>query len=345
MSIIDNKNYGLLLDVAIIRPILVVLVVFYHAFAIYSGGWDPIDGFPEIRAYWWLDKLSYAFMLELFVFISGYVFGYQVRIKGKNYLLGKKLFVNKFKRLIIPSIFFSLLYLLLFQNVNQPIGETLYDILSGVAHMWFLPMLFWCFVGVWLINKIQLPLILTLVLGVVLAILPLPTLPFRLFSTCYYFFFFYVGYILQLKNISIANLEQPKSAILSAIFFFIAFLLLTRLQQNVGEWMYENNQTVTKLFVFMIQRICQLIYSSAGIIMMLSIIRSCIKGKREKIPTYVFNFGGICMGIYLVQQFILKFLYNCTELPLLLGPIYLPWIGFMVTLGGGDTYYILIKQI
>lgn len=65
-----------LTNVIIIRPILIVLLVFYHAFAIYSGAWDPIEGYPEVPVYWWLDKLSYAFMLEMFVFISGYVFGF-----------------------------------------------------------------------------------------------------------------------------------------------------------------------------------------------------------------------------------------------------------------------------
>lgn len=82
----------LLTNVAVIRPILIVLLVFYHAFAPYSGAWEPIEGFPEIPAYWWLDWLSYAFMLEMFVFVSGYVFGYQVRTKGESKQEAKNLF-------------------------------------------------------------------------------------------------------------------------------------------------------------------------------------------------------------------------------------------------------------
>jgi fucose 4-O-acetylase-like acetyltransferase len=120
MSKIIKHNSNLLSDVVVIRNILIVLLVFYHAFAIYSGAWKPIAGFPIVKAYWWFDKLSYAFMLELFVFISGFVFGYQVRQKGESKLQAKSLFWGKFKRLIVPSIFFSLLYMLIWVTSSNP---------------------------------------------------------------------------------------------------------------------------------------------------------------------------------------------------------------------------------
>lgn len=109
----------LLANVVIIRPILIVLLVFYHAFAPFSGAWEPIGGYPMIRTYWWLDKLSYAFMLEMFVFVSGYVFGYQVRTKGESKLEAKNLFWGKFKRLMIPCMVFSLLYVILLGEISR----------------------------------------------------------------------------------------------------------------------------------------------------------------------------------------------------------------------------------
>ena len=142
-----NASKPILTNVSIIRPILLVLLVFYHAFAIYSGAWAPIEGYPEVPAYWWLDKLSYAFMLEMFVFISGYVFGFQVRAKGEEKLKAKNLLWGKFKRLMIPCMVFSLLYILLFGNITQPVHKTLYSLVNGVGHMWFLPMLFHEYTG------------------------------------------------------------------------------------------------------------------------------------------------------------------------------------------------------
>ena len=77
-----EQQNGFLTEVVIIRLFLIVLLVLYHSFAPFSGGWNPIGNYPDVRAYWWLAKLSYAFMLEMFVLVSGYVFGFQVRTKG-----------------------------------------------------------------------------------------------------------------------------------------------------------------------------------------------------------------------------------------------------------------------
>ena len=76
-----NQNTGFMEDVCYIRLLLIVLLVIYHAFAIHSGAWNPIG--EQIALYGWLDKFAYSFMLECFVFISGYVYGMQVR-NGKE---------------------------------------------------------------------------------------------------------------------------------------------------------------------------------------------------------------------------------------------------------------------
>ena len=151
-----EKPQQFLYEVVPIRLFLIVMLVFYHAFAIFTGAWKPIAGYPEIPGYALLGNLSYACLLETFVFISGYVFGYQVRVKGDTALSAKKLLVKKFKRLIIPSIIFSIAYLLIIKGFHDSLLTTSYQILCGVAHMWFLPMLFWCFVIVWIIEKLKL---------------------------------------------------------------------------------------------------------------------------------------------------------------------------------------------
>ena len=227
-----KKN--ILSNVVVIRNILIILLVFYHAFAIYSGAWAPIQGFPEVPVYWWLDKLSYAFMLELFVFVSGYVFGYQVRVKGESKLQAKDLFWGKFKRLMIPCIVFSLLYILLLGDITQPIQKTLYGLFDGVGHMWFLPMLFWCFVGMWIIEKIHLkpkwsvPLLIIASLG---SFLPLPL---RMGTAMYFMVFFYVGYVIQRNNISLDWLYTKRSAIITTISFIILFPAFTLLKEQIG---------------------------------------------------------------------------------------------------------------
>lgn len=232
-----NKAPKLLEDVAVIRPLLIVLLVFYHAFAIYSGGWAPIEGFPEVRAYWWMDKLSYAFMLETFVFVSGYVFGYQVRTKGESKLQAKALFWGKFKRLIIPSMVFSLFYIILLQDITQPVYRTLYGVVNGVAHMWFLPMLFWCFAGVWVIERLHLKPNVVLPLLAVLSLVSFVPLPLQLGSTMYYMLFFFVGYVIQKEDVSFARFFTLKHCLIATMSFCVLFPALTLLKENSGSIM------------------------------------------------------------------------------------------------------------
>lgn len=329
-------------NVTIIRNILIILLVFYHAFAIYSGAWAPIQGFPEVPVYWWLDKLSYAFMLELFVFVSGYVFGYQVRVKGESKLQAKELFWGKFKRLMIPCIVFSLLYIVLLGDNTQPIQKTLYGLMNGVGHMWFLPMLFWCFVGVWIIEKIHLkpkwaaPL---LVLASLVSFLPLPL---RMGTAMYYMVFFYVGYVIQRNDVSLDWLYTKRSAIITTISFIILFPALTLLKERIGAVLIGGgNQLVTKISILLAQRALTLVYAFVGIIMMLSWVGCYLK--RHAAPQWMEQVGALSFGVYLFQQFILKGLYDHTALPSLLGCYWLPWVGFVVALIGSLLMAYLLR--
>lgn len=323
---------NLLTDVVIIRPILVVLLVFYHAFAIYSGIWTPIEGFPEVRVYWWLDKLSYAFMLETFVFVSGYVFGYQVRTKGVSKLNAKDLFVGKLKRLMVPCMFFSLLYIILFLDINQPIYKTMYEMVDGVAHMWFLPMLFWCFVGIWIIEKIHVKQQWVLLILLLSSIVSIVNLPLQLGQTMYYMLFFYVGYIIQRRAIDLTKLESQKMTFVLSLAFLVLFATLTLLNEKVGTILGGDNQVIMKILRLFVKRNCQFLYSSVGVLMILSIIRFFLTKTNISISHQIVDFGNLCMGIYLIQQFILKGLYNYTELPMVLGCYILPWFGFIMAM-------------
>ena len=132
----------LLNDVVIIRPLAIFLLVVWHSFIIYTGGWAEPENFKSIELYWWLAKGSYACMLELFVFISGYVFA--LGLKRKKPTL-KNVLSSKFKRLIIPSIVFSIIYYVMFYDIrNLQISSFVIKILSGCGHMWFLPMMRIC---------------------------------------------------------------------------------------------------------------------------------------------------------------------------------------------------------
>lgn len=340
-----NASKPILTNVSIIRPILLVLLVFYHAFAIYSGAWDPIKGFPEVPVYWWLDKLAYAFMLEMFVFISGYVFGFQVRTKGEEKLKAKNLLWGKFKRLMIPCMVFSLLYILLFGHITQPIHKTLYGLVNGVGHMWFLPMLFWCFVGVWVMERLHLKakwVILILVLCSVGSFLPLPL---HLGTAMYYMVFFYVGYVLQKEDVSLDRLYTLKHSLIAILAFCVLFPTLTLLKENVGYLtgggVMFDNQLVIRAINASLANMLRIIFSSVGLAMLFIIVGYKDKNRKTPLPQWIIEKGNLCFGVYLLQQFILKGLYNYSDLPEILGCYWLPWMGFVVALVGS----ILIAQL
>ena len=139
-------------EVLLTRPILIVFLVVYHAFIVYAGGWTQPAGFVPHEGYAWIARLSYSFMLEMFVFISGYVWAYQLLdLNRRTSFAG--LVQQKSKRLLLPSIVFSLAYLLCFSRDLISSPRLLYDLLSGVGHMWFLPMLFWCFCGAYVMTR------------------------------------------------------------------------------------------------------------------------------------------------------------------------------------------------
>ena len=56
---------------------------------------------------------------------------------------------------------------------------------------------------------------------------------------------------------------------------------------------------------------------------------------------YIVRLGNLCFGVYLLQQFILKGLYDHTALPELLGCYWLPWVGFAIALIGS----IFVSQL
>ena len=122
------------------RPILIVLLVLYHSFAIYSGAWDRPEGYEGVQAYKWIARTSYAFMLESFVFLSGYLWSYQRNSLGKVRTFYHTV-MDKSARLLIPCWVFSIIYLILFESGNGDYNRLL-AILEGEGHLWFLPMLF-----------------------------------------------------------------------------------------------------------------------------------------------------------------------------------------------------------
>ena len=85
--------------------------------------------------------------MPMFVFISGFLFQFQ--LSNNRYTSFYLLLKKKFTRIIIPYFIFGLIMMATTDNFHP------LRLLSGEYwHLWFLPMIFWCFIISYGINKL-----------------------------------------------------------------------------------------------------------------------------------------------------------------------------------------------
>lgn len=324
----------ILKEVAVLRPIAILLLIFMHSFTVFNGSWAPFEGFVPIEGYRWCARVSNSFLMELFVFLSGYVLAYQ-KFALKKDIKWTSFVWKKFKHLMVPSIVFSLFYVILlsrevldFSNLLS-IVKSLMLILEGYAHMWFLPMLFWCSIFGILLLRIKghdyLVLLVLFVLSLVLGLCPLP---FRLDKALYYLPFFYFGCII-FKSRRILEDVKFCHILLWTVVFIFAFLSTQLYVNPLCE--SSNLNLFGKGSLIVVSRLCKIIYALSALLVVFSVTFKCINRSRDlELPGWLIYFNSLCFGMYLYQQFILQFVYYHTSLPTCLGPYVLPWVGFLV---------------
>ena len=320
----EQKKIIRLDEVTLMRTILALLIVFMHSFTCYNGGWKQPAGYIDIPLYKWLSRTSFAFTLEAFVFISGYLFAFQ-RITLKRTGDGVRLVINKLKRLILPSIIFSVAYFVLFYTYKG-FGDAAYAIINGCGHMWFLPMLFWCFIGGWLLEQVKIKDGWKMALLIVFNLFCFVPLPLRISNATSYMIYFYGGYLAYKHSDKIKAAINKKQLIWSWLIFVAVFAILRPMCDVL---ITNDTQTkLLKLFVNVGNNACQLIYANMGL--MAFYCTTVYYTNHHKLKPFTIKLAACCFGIYLFQQFVLQLLYYKTSLPLLVGPCWLPWCGFVI---------------
>lgn len=320
----------ILSEISFIRPILIVLLVTYHAFAPFSDAWSHPVGFAESTAYRWLDYVVYSIMLESFVFISGYVYAYQIIVLGKKYsLVG--LVKKKFIRLIIPCLLFGILYQCLFSK-NDNLKESFILLLSGTGHLWFLPMLFWCFLELWILLKINTSNVVRSVIVLFLVFIANIGFPLQISQSLFYLPFFYMGYIFYSKNSCFREHATLSTIICLWVTFIVAFVLFKNAKLCI-DTLFENHiglSTIERSGLLATRLLLKYTYPTVGLLALyMTSLRytSC-----RIINDRVIKFGEYCFGIYIFQQFVLRFLYYYTMIPNIIDSSYLPWLGCLLAM-------------
>lgn len=308
------------------RTILALLIVFMHAFTCYQGEWAPPEGYVDVPVYKWIARTSFAFTLEAFVFISGYLFAFQ-RITLNRIGEGMSLIINKLKRLILPSAIFGAFYFFLFCEYDG-IGLLLYSLLNGCGHMWFLPMLFWCFIMMWILEQIKIGDIFKIAILVCFNLFLFVSLPLRLTATAKYLIYFYGGYVIYKHSAVIKSYLSSMQIIWSWVIFVLLFVVFRPLKETLT--IGNGGSIISKVLTLSGRNICQLIYASVGTLTFY--ITAVWYTQRKQLKPFTIKLASCCFGIYLFQQFVLQLLYYKTFFPTLIGPYWLPWCGFAIAL-------------
>ena len=326
-------------DVYVLRPIAVFFIIVYHAFIIYRGGWSEPVGFQEVGLYHTIATVSYAFWLELFVFISGYVFALSLQRKQPKFM---SMTISKFRRLIVPSIIFSIAYYFMFYYPKDfSISHCVMKILSGAGHMWFLPMLFWTTLICFIIDNVKVSISYKLFAICVLPILSVLPLPFQIGNALYYTLFFYTGIIVfRNKEGFINKLAKCKVVILLSACYILFFAVGSYLQEST--MLNTDAGLLIKGVTLLSCKYIRILYCAFGILCLYSLANFLIEKKSFQVSQWVINLSPLCFGIYLFQQFILQYLYYKTNIPSFVGPYLLPWVGVIITVVAS---YLLTKLI
>ena len=187
----------LLYEVSIIRPVVIILLLFMHCLAPYQGAWSEFEGYSPSRFYFWMAKFITGFRIETIALVAGYVFSYQCRTLGREYPFIS--FVKKKAlRLLLTCYVFGIVYYAIFDRGETiDIMDYISSVLEGTGHLWFLPMLFLCFVSIWLLNRYRPDDLVTFIFFSVLAIVPAPEIfPIGLARYFHFLLYVYVGYLL-----------------------------------------------------------------------------------------------------------------------------------------------------
>lgn len=131
----SNKQY--FNDISIMRVMAMLMVVFYHCLCPYSI-WDGsyYIGF-HVEEWDIIDGMLAQIHLPIFFLISGFLFGVKRNMGGYNDV--SKFIQNKVLRVLVPYVIVGVFLCLLQQRDFT-------QMLDGISHLWFLLVIFECYI-------------------------------------------------------------------------------------------------------------------------------------------------------------------------------------------------------
>ncbi|MBU3160809.1 acyltransferase [Clostridium frigoris] len=233
------KKQGYLNNISLLRVFAILIVVLGHSMVVYQYNWGIYT--PLIKSSFFNSLKNYIdiFQMPLFIFISGYMFYYCRRECGK-YKNTSKFSFDKTKRLLVPYLCVSILYVLPIRMLtnykaysdNNALEVFYKYILTGLdsGHLWYLIAIFEIFIVFYLfepiINKLGTPASFIIIACANIISYKFPHV-FQISTSIHYFMFFYLGYIIRKNEKAFAyEFKGNRNIILISASFILQFLLL-----------------------------------------------------------------------------------------------------------------------
>lgn len=281
-----NNEVGKIQYISYLRIISMLLIVLFHSLCFYIGTWWYLC--TDVVPLW--KVIAYPAVnigLTTFVFISGFLYGYMYFEKGK-YRDVTSFLKKKFCRLLIPYFFWGVLMILTMPAVHI----SWINMFTGIAHLWFLLMLFELFVILAIINRLNILEDNSIYVDIFTIIISFSVLYLWKFlsdhhfilgikSTLYYLPAFIIGFFYAKHGKIIGN-----SFYISLFIFTFGIILLFLLSFNG----YSVDNTI--------YRIPSIIVAISTMVLLKS---SSISFGKSKV---ISNLDNNCMGIYLFNQII-----------------------------------------
>lgn len=279
-------------DISILRVLCIIVVVFFHCYGMmYADAHFPYTKTLYERIYFIPNQCIFInIAMPMFVFLSGYLFEYLLQ-RGK-YPKWKNLLHKKGLRVLLPYFLFGLFFMATTDNWH-PID--LFN--GGYWHLWFLPMLFWCFVIGYGVFKMKLNVggdVFGLIVFFLCALIP------RVFPkwlgahniTCWFYWFYLGMLMLKYNNVIFRCLVRYN---LHIILFLVSSALICLFPVEYGESKWYGDLAVT----------CSLIS--------ISTLMSKVDWGKFKLTSHIVKFSTYSFGIYIWHNWVALMLISNTS--------------------------------
>lgn len=282
-----------------------------------------------------MNPIFISFQIQLFVFIAGYIYASK---KEKSIQKSKKSFIiKKTKRILLPSTVYSLIYYVLFYKIDNKVNivNFIYVILIGMGHLWFLPMLYGCYIiakvtDIKILNNQKKVVSITLLILSILSFCMPQYL--RINEICKNLIYFYLGYCCwkNKKNI-IDKYIKPKYCIASIIIFVSVLCFVIMGKNCIDINTNGSNIIFIKIVRLIIVSIMHLLLEISGIISIFVCVNYYLMVLSKSTPPIVLAANKYCYGIYIYHQFVLVYLLTYTNI-VAINSIFLPFILIIISI-------------